>query len=118
MKKISKVVGLSISLIFMTACASLGENLPRFTTSDEKIAEQKAIFKDSRFGVLYLLMVNSEGAVVKSRIIDYKNKQISEDMTRELIRQIEKKLHYQPSSIPFREEFYYLVINNKIDLIN
>ena len=62
---------------FFVACATHSKRVDRdFTTSKETIKLEKSKFLSSKNEILYILMVDRVGKVVKVKLLDFKEKKL------------------------------------------
>ena len=63
--------------VLLVGCATTDDSIPAFSYSAEELLKAKADFKKSHYEMLFLIMVDRDGKVVKSRIVDRDERKIT-----------------------------------------
>ena len=104
----------------VSGCSSTDTKIDReFTTSNEEIRAAKSEFRTSKNEILYLLMVDRSGAVVKVKLLGYKKKAIEERIAYRFKSKLYQYEFYPAKSgePDYREFIYPLNVNSSYDTI-
>ncbi|MCE2029328.1 hypothetical protein [Sessilibacter corallicola] len=101
---------------FIAACASKPQ-LPDFKYTEEAISHARKSFRQSHKEILFLLMVDRNGKVVKSQIIDWKK----DDLKRTNVEKFKRStynIEFKPakdSEPDYRQLFYPMNVNSTFE---
>ena len=118
MKRHTLTTLLAISCLF-SGCASDKPPLPSFSFSNQEIIKAKAEFKKSKYEILFFLMVDQSGKVVRSKVVDWKKNKILRANT-EKLKQHTYKIEFRPATTnepEYREFIYPMEVNTKFEWI-
>jgi hypothetical protein len=102
----------------MAACATTADQLPDFSFTKQETFAARADFRRSDHEVLFLLMMDASGRVVKARVIDWKRNTLSRE-TVERVKRIGYQIEFPAAGANaprYRELIYPMNVDTSVEI--